>query len=801
MTHATCATKPKFEKDVSDCGACASGRIDYPLCEQCTDDAHCSGHGTASANDDQSKCTCTCSAGYRGAMCSVCDANYIAGNNGDCVLCNSADHCNGKAASVTSDSAGLVCLCSCENSWTGGQCQTCPTGYVEPACSDCADGYYRLTPAVPCQQCDNQIHCSGNALTVSSNGDKTSCTCSCKQGFTGDCSTCSTGYEGADCDVCKDGYVLSNGACRACTSTDCGSNGHPTGSAADRLTCTCSCDQKWGGDLCGTCPEKYNATANCATCANGRYNYPLCDLCSDVKCAGTHGTASVSNDGKSCVCTCNDYWNQPDCATCATKYDATTCSQCSDNHVGTPPNCVECTRNTHCSGSHHSTSVVKENGECKCTCANFWEGADCSVCPASYTGVDCDTCVYPNCVKCTTEKNCSGHATEVLSTATECHCTCRNKWEGDDCDVCPPEFDAALDCNECATGYAWSRGGCVQCNVDTHCSSHASEVSTRADHSACVCKCTGSWYGDNCASCPANFNAETCASCLNEDDTFPQCRPILPGACSPNHCSNNGEVLDDGFACTCDCDFQWEGDTCNYCPVQLLGRQLQRVRDRIHRRVPRVLGDVQRVDALLGQRQLCVCHRQCHVAVPVRLQGTLDGRLVRDVPLQRPDGLHIVHERYGRRHELWVHGGRRTVTARELHQCRTDSVCAHARLASGRVPAAARAPQATTRTRIARSVPLAMSATLPARRVMLTSTAMAAAPCRPTPTRLRACAPATTSSRVTTARHALLRTEASTATSAQSAPLVHLPQGAHPAATDTGRLSRTQEHAEHACAM
>ena len=41
------------------------------------------------------------------------------------------------------------------------------------------------------------------------------------------------------------------------------------------------------------------------------------------------------------------------------------------------------------------------------------------------------------------------NATCVDLTATTAECQCTTNWEGDDCDVCPGNWDAAADCDAC----------------------------------------------------------------------------------------------------------------------------------------------------------------------------------------------------------------------------------------------------------------------------------------------------------------------------------------------------------------
>ena len=58
-------------------------------------------------------------------------------------------------------------------------------------------------------------------------------------------------------------------------------------------------------------------------------------------------------------------------------------------------------------------------------------------------------------IPCTVAADCSNHATSVSGNSqTGCVCTCRNMWEGAQCQDCASNYNPSKDCATCATGYA-----------------------------------------------------------------------------------------------------------------------------------------------------------------------------------------------------------------------------------------------------------------------------------------------------------------------------------------------------------
>jgi hypothetical protein len=124
-------------------------------------------------------------------------------------------------------------------------------------------------------------------------------------------------------------------------------------------------------------------------------------------------------------------------------------------------------------GSHPCAGCL----ECE-ECVEGVDGPHCAATPAaiyrcaadghvhSYDSCDADEGVYDHCPE---------HAECVEISTTDAECVCLEKWEGEDCDVCPDNWDYAQDCASCAN----------------------------------------SWQGDECEVCPDNWDpAKNCGQCL-----------------------------------------------------------------------------------------------------------------------------------------------------------------------------------------------------------------------------------------------------------------------------------------------
>eukprot|EP00659_Diplonema_papillatum_P006539 gene6539-9991_t len=572
------------------CSTCLANYIDYPTCTECTVKDSCSDHATAVVDDgtrSSCKCTCTnkwsggdcgtCPGRWTGADCDKCSANHI--TYPSCVQCTSAKHCSGHADTVTDDGMRKSCLCECKNQWQGDTCDVCPTKYGGSDCNDCAAGYVGYPT---CTKCTEETHCSDHAKSVTDDGKRKECVCTCRNQWDGPtCNVCDSIYGGSDCNAFEDD--------------------------SSQSACVCKCKSPWTGPTCSECPSKYNGTA-CNRCAENRIDYPLCTLCTTTSsCSGHAGSVAADAAGENCVCACRNQWTGSTCDTCEPRF-ANDCGECAANHTKPFPACASCSIATSCSG--HATSVNDDGTRtsCVCKCSNQWTGDSCETCPSKYSGTDCDKCAsggvsYPTCGSCTFAESCSGHAEKVETDAsqTKCVCTCENQWEGDKCQTCPTKFGGS-DCNTCAVrhiGYPQ----CTQCSTSKHCSGHADSVTDNGNRTTCVCSCSNQWTSDDCGECPDMFVGADCNKCAADRIEYPKCTQCD----SSTHCSGHAtQVTDDGTrdhcvcqcenawsvcnesvhcnghgssatdngnrtSCVCKCKGNWVGDHCGTCPMQFEG--------------------------------------------------------------------------------------------------------------------------------------------------------------------------------------------------------------------------------------
>ncbi len=182
-----------------------------------------------------------------------------------------------------------------------------------------------------------------------------------------------------------------------------------------------------------------------------------------------------------------------------------------------------------------------------------------------------DTCAEHDCNKIcgTNEINCGG---ECLSRdRVYDDCTCKGNWEGDNCNICPKNFDNSDGtCTKCPAGFKGDN--CQYSDKDT-CSGHG-----MVDENG-NCTCQGNWTLQpglghikpaQCALCPPNFD--------NSDGTCTKC-PLgyVGSSCQYSDtttCSGNGTVDPNTGICTC--KGKWatrDASTgqCNYCPTPYTG--------------------------------------------------------------------------------------------------------------------------------------------------------------------------------------------------------------------------------------
>ncbi|MFO0645882.1 MAG: hypothetical protein U0326_06565 [Polyangiales bacterium] len=267
---------------------------------------------------------------------------------------------------------------------------------------------------------------------------------------TGVC-VCSTGYAGANCERCADGYVgfpsCHPSPTDPCATVSC--NGHGTCSGG-----LCTCSGGWGGPYC-TAP-------------------PMTDPCAGITCNG-HGTCSAGR------CTCTGGWSG---ASCTIAPDP--CAGISCNGHGT------------CSAG-------------RCTCSGGWSGTYCTIAPDPCAGVSCNghgTCSGGACicsggwsgVSCTIAPDpcagntCSGHGTCLGGT-----CTCASGWTGTRCETTAIMWNCASSSYGGVQYWTCSGGNRYRCTGTT----------PQRDTCSAGCFSSGAGHDDYCIS---NTSGWTCAN-------------------------------------------------------------------------------------------------------------------------------------------------------------------------------------------------------------------------------------------------------------------------------------------------
>ena len=571
-----CDSCPTQFEQVS-CNKCSVGYINYPTCDQCTVQSHCSGHATSvtsdATNENCINCQCTnswtgsicdsCAAIFSGPDCDQCDDGRF--NYDTCTLCTVKLHCSNHASAVTSDSLKTKCDCNCNNAWTGDSCDTCPPG-IDAAldCSQCLAGFIGYPN---CVRCTTATHCSGKADSVTNSPDFLSCQCDCRNMWSGStCAQCNSQFAGSDCDQCAPGkqpYPI----CDMCTVVDqCENHASSVTAIPDPnpTSCQCNCRNNWEQPDCSTCPIQFGG-ADCDTCGAHRIgsSCTLCTVSSD--CNGHASTVTSNQQQTECVCTCNQRWTGPDCSSCPSEYGGVDCNECAVGRINYP-SCVVCTNTLFC--NNHATAVSTDASKttCECTCDPKYTGATCDQCAAGYIN-------YPTCQQCSTATHCSGHAISVTSNQgnTVCSCQCSDKWQGSQCQTCPSRYEQAA-CNSCAAGHINFASGCEACSVSTHCSDHASTVTSNTGNTDCNCNCSNSWTGATCSTCDVKYGGSDCQACAPGHinyDTCTQC--TLAGDCSNNAISVSSDVEQKN--CVCNCKNEFTGSSCQTCPAAFTGTQ------------------------------------------------------------------------------------------------------------------------------------------------------------------------------------------------------------------------------------
>lgn len=101
---------------------------------------------------------------------------------------------------------------------------------------------------------------------------------------------------------------------------------------------------------------------------------------------------------------------------------------------------------------------------------------------------------------------------------TEAECSCRNRWQGEDCATCADHWDPAQDCGQCKNH--WTGDECDECPANW-------------DPGRDCAECAGHWEGAQCEVCPGNWDpANGCDRCkkpyTDENNDCGTCKSTCP---------------------------------------------------------------------------------------------------------------------------------------------------------------------------------------------------------------------------------------------------------------------------------
>eukprot|EP01063_Lacrimia_lanifica_P032990 TRINITY_DN5755_c0_g1_i4.p1 TRINITY_DN5755_c0_g1~~TRINITY_DN5755_c0_g1_i4.p1 ORF type:complete len:621 (+),score=141.25 TRINITY_DN5755_c0_g1_i4:949-2811(+) len=133
-TGCDCTCSPGWA--APDCSACEVSFYGPTCGSQCTP-MDCSGNAAfVSVNGTGDGCDCTCMPGWAPPTCAACKVNFYGPTCGS--ECTIAGACSGNADSVAVNGTGDGCDCTCSPGWAGPACDVCDTNFYGPACaSEC----------------------------------------------------------------------------------------------------------------------------------------------------------------------------------------------------------------------------------------------------------------------------------------------------------------------------------------------------------------------------------------------------------------------------------------------------------------------------------------------------------------------------------------------------------------------------------------------------------------------------------------------------------------------------------------
>eukprot|EP01061_Rhynchopus_euleeides_P023619 TRINITY_DN38370_c0_g1_i1.p1 TRINITY_DN38370_c0_g1~~TRINITY_DN38370_c0_g1_i1.p1 ORF type:complete len:488 (+),score=110.76 TRINITY_DN38370_c0_g1_i1:75-1466(+) len=184
------------------CGACAYGYTQYPSCVSQSSAGsncqatYCRNHGSAFWSS-AGVCACQCQRGYAGAYCDTCEAGYSGYPTCTSTYSQSCSAllCQNRGQPYWSVPQSR-CLCSCTAGFGGDTCEMCAAGYVGyPSCAG--------PTGIGSAQCVT-VSCGAYG---SPQWNGISCRCVCNQGYSGSgCAECATGFTGYPTCVVSRGF-------------------------------------------------------------------------------------------------------------------------------------------------------------------------------------------------------------------------------------------------------------------------------------------------------------------------------------------------------------------------------------------------------------------------------------------------------------------------------------------------------------------------------------------------------------------------------------------------------------------
>ena len=381
--------------------------------------------------------TCVCSDHYTGKNCEFCAARFAGDACDQCIPHFTGENCDRCAAGFTGPNCshcavgftGTNCD-TCEEHFIGEGCDQCIEGYTGENCDLCAPGYYTLLSG---DMCLKSPDCGPHGELYIGYYGTHSCRChegwdgyecdQCRFTHTGEnCDQCAEGYTGEHCDMCEDThYPPYPDSSRCIPCKDCGEHGSI--SCGDEGDGSCTCDDRWDGELCDRCKPQFTGS-NCDTCAAG-YTGETCEACSanhyrhadGIRClpclACSVNSVAFCEDGETPHCFCDKGWDGPTCDHCDWYHRGPNCDQCREFYTG--DDCRSCQPNRI--GPQCSFCTMGFAGETCDRCADNYTGDNCNRCAPGFKGPHC--LPVPACIQGTVQDN---------------RCVCEAGWFGSRCD-------------------------------------------------------------------------------------------------------------------------------------------------------------------------------------------------------------------------------------------------------------------------------------------------------------------------------------------------------------------------------